>query len=241
VQHFSHPDAIKVLSIAKTLNISRTHITSMIGCCILPRLKVFIADHSKIANFANFRVLRNVSTFSMKETPVSKTPTYRLSLLLAVGTKSIVSIDGGQISRTLISKHRNYPPECHNLANRGWLAGNRPPSQEEFRSLCAQYAIRVPVMPSDSEGLVSFVRTDNGGGGFDGLLAHLRSEHDSIRRRGQAQFGIIGEAADSNNLIADIAYIMRRHGIEGEMETSDGIFKIVERLCRNTRRSKPPL
>jgi hypothetical protein len=238
VRHFSHPDAVKALSIAKTLDISRTKVMSMVGCCALPRLTVFIADRTKIAHFANFRVLRSVITFSLRGTPVSKTPTYRLSLLLAVGTKSIISIDGSQISRNLISQLRNYPPECRGLANRGWLAAEQPPSPEELRSLCAEYVINEPVLRSDPEELVSFVRDADGGG-----FGRLREEHKGVLRRGQAQFGLVGDAADGNSerLIADIAEVLSRHGIDGEIETADAVFNTVERLCRETHRSKTPM
>jgi hypothetical protein len=237
LQYFSHPDAIKVLSITKTLDVSRTHLTSMIGCCHFPRLTAFIADRSKIANFANFRVLGTVSTFSMKETPVSKGPTYRLSLLLAVGTKSVTSIDGIQISPNLQSKLRRYPDTCRQLVNLGWLASSKPPSREEIESLCAEYSIEVPMLHSDSEELISYVQSDAGSDTFEDLIGRLKSEDEDVRRRGKAQFGLVDEqtATDysAGELFADIADIMRSRGIDGELKTDDDLFNAVERLCRD--------
>jgi hypothetical protein len=200
-----------------------------------------MADRSHIAHFANFRVLRSVSIFSMKETPVSKAPTYRLSLLLAVGTRSIISLDGSQISPNLKSQLRNYPDICRKLVNVGWLAGGKPPSDEEIRSLCAEYSIAPPIIRSDSDELTSFVQGDAADDGFEGVIGRLRSQHDDVRRRGKAQFGLVGDADDysADRLFADITDVMRSHGIDAEIETDDGLCEAVERLCRDRRRPKP--
>jgi hypothetical protein len=245
LHYFSHPQVVGALYLVKLLDISRTPLTTLAGCPDFPRLTVFIADHSQLANFASFRALRNVTSFSLKDTPVSKGPTYKLSLLLVVGTESMRSIDGGQICSALKANYERFPPICQELANAGWIASTRPPSSAEIRSLCSQYSIDEPLFQVASEDgdLVSFTRDDSTSDttlDFDGLLKKLRGEHKEVWRKGQAQFGIVEEGTaevdESGKLASDIAEVMRRHGIDGDLYTDDGLLETVEGLFSRSPR-----
>jgi hypothetical protein len=246
LQYFSHPQVLRALCVVKVLDISRTTLKTLAGCPDFPRLNVFIADRSELSDFTNFRALRTVASFSMRATPVSRLPTYRLSLLMAVGTRSIRSIDGGQISSALKASYEHFPPICHELVNAGWIASTRPPASAKIRSLCSQYSIDEPLFASNSDegDLVSFNRdtsTSDAALDFDSLLKKLRAEHQEVWRKGQAQFGIVDEARadthESAELAGRIAEVMRRHGIEGDICTDDGLFETVEGLFNRSAAS----
>jgi hypothetical protein len=242
LSYFSHPQVLRTLFLAKVFDISRTTLTTLAGLPYFPRLTVFVADGSELATFANFRTLTTVTSFSLKDTPVSKLPNYRLSLLLVVGTKSVRSIDGRQISSALKANYERFPSVCREFANAGWVASAQPPTRAEIRSLCSQYSIEEPLFVPDSENddrLSSALQDSTGD--FDGLLNKLRAEHREVWRKGRAQFGLVNEGTTNTREFAEsIGEVLRRHGIDANVDTDDQILETVESLFSQWASHQPP-
>jgi hypothetical protein len=242
--YLSLPAISKVLTIVRELDISHLQISTLANFPQLPHLCTFIADHSGISDFTNFKCTQSTKTFSLKNTPVSKLSTYRISLLLAVGLDSVASIDGTQISPKLRAKVTSYPKECSELVNRGWIAGPHPPTRAEIAELCHQYSLDVgrDFDDDDEEELVSPLEstrrnTDLESLDFELLLATLIGEHESVLRRGQGIFGIIDD--DSFEMNDRIISMIQSHGIPLVDRSDDGILSTVERMLARSAPTVP--
>ena len=66
----------------KTLDLSFTSIKSLEGLPPQPKLEYLILDGSTIECFKNGFSISNISKISIRNTPVSKIPNYKISLLL---------------------------------------------------------------------------------------------------------------------------------------------------------------
>jgi hypothetical protein len=194
----SYPESASVLTICRRLDLSRTLLSSLDGLPFLPRLLSFTADHSQLSSFKNFRALRRATSISLKNTPVSRTPTYRLSLLLAVGSQSLASIDGTQISPRLKSRAETFHAICSDLVNAGWIATSHPPNVTDIQQLCEQYEI--PTISEEQpqgeeeeeEGQPSSEQLP-----FDDLLAQLQGEHEQLFSKWLQCFEKAAEDTDS--------------------------------------------
>jgi hypothetical protein len=182
----SRPDAASVRTICRRLDLSRTTFSSLSGLPYLPRLLTFCGDRSQIASFANFRALRNATSISLKDTPLSQNETYRLSILLAVGTASLTSIDGTQVSPRLKSRAEAFPPVCADLVNAGWVAAPQVPTHDELLELCRQFRLATPAEEVSEAPIpvVPQVRLPS----FEDLLAQLKGEHEGVIVRGAELF-----------------------------------------------------
>ena len=87
----------------KQLDLSFTPISTIEGLTFQPKLDTLIADSSELSNFKNFRAVQKVSSVSVKNTPVSHFPTFKLSLLIVIGP-SLRVINGQYINQKLREK-----------------------------------------------------------------------------------------------------------------------------------------
>jgi hypothetical protein len=231
----SHPRITALLSLVKVLDISHTPITSIAGLPVLPKLNVFVADRTKLDTFANFKAIRSVTTISLKKTPASKLPTFRLSILIAFGPANrLASIDGGQVTQSLRNQALAYPPGCTDLINCGWIPSLRPPPSLELHSLCEQYGLPEPSAISDEEDMSDSVSESRVPSDFDGLLAMLRDQHREVWRKGKAQFGMLNN--DDENINDDVLALLQRHEIADRTVQDLDVVAAVETLCSDLDR-----
>jgi hypothetical protein len=210
ISSLSRPEVLGVLSITRHLDISGTHVTSLAGAPWFPHLKTFIADHTGITTFQNFQTVRTATTFSLRATPVSKLPTYKLSLLLAVGTSAVASIDGIKVPDKLRQRAAAFPAICSALVNRGWIATQEPPGDADIGRFCLAYNLRLPeAAPAVAErAAVVLENEEEQRGGqddlpFEELLAKLKEEHEEVIRNGQAQFEVDEDEAPSEKAVEE--------------------------------------
>lgn len=247
---FSYPEFSKPLSIVKLLDLSRTNITSLEGIAKpFQKLATFIADKTQISDFKNFKVLSNVRSFSVKQTPVSKVPHYKLSLLLCVGQKNVItSIDGQAISKKLKSMASEYPqPLSSELVNRGWLAEYPAPSEEKFRELRITYnvedseiGINQPEKQSTTnlpENIDDGEEEDIDNIDFEVLIKSLHQKHEDMLMKGQAMFGLITE--DKNAYLSgQISSIFKSHGLKIDSNSDQNILDSINVLCQTVAKNR---
>jgi hypothetical protein len=235
--YLSQPEIARVLAITRHLDLSRTQVTSLQDFPAFPRVNTFVADHSGLADFKNFSILKTATTFSLRDTPVSKLPTYRLSLLLAVGVDSIASIDGVQISAKLKERVSSYPKICSDFVNRGWIADAKVPDRARMRDLVRQFSVDSDEdFEDDDEAVPSLkAKTDEAdleSLDFESLLARMMAEHEDVLSRGQGIFGIIDD--EGLDLSDRLVSMIHSHGIPLPDNSDDAIVATVERLVSET-------
>jgi hypothetical protein len=230
----SMPHVISVVRFVRVLDISRTPVTSLLGCPPFPRLTVFIGDRSGISDFANFRALKTATTISLKDTPVARLQTYRLSLLLALGPDdNLVSINGSQISSELRARVKAFPQFCNDLVNRGWIATPKPPAGQESVQLCQRYDVEPPFVDSDTDDDDSFehVPEEPTPTCFEDMLFLLQERHREMQRKGKAQFGLLDNDEEM------VGILRRDHLLDGKSPDIN-TFTIVKRLCAEFSRNR---
>lgn len=247
----SYPEFSKPLSIIKMLDISRTNVSSLEGITKpFPKLATFIADRTQISDFKNLKVLSNVRSFSFKQTPVSKIPHYKLSILLCVGSKNeITSIDGQTISKKLKSMASEYPqPVSSELVNNGWLAEYPVPSEEKFRELCIKFNIEdssdfnadppeKQAMTNLPENIDDNEEEDIDNIDFEDLIKNLHQKHEDMLMKGQAMFGLITE--DKNAYLSgQISSIFKSHGLKIDSNSEKNILDSVNMLCQTVAKNR---
>lgn len=197
---FSRPELAKPLSIMKYLDISKTPLESIDGLSPHKKLKYFIANQSHISSLRNFKVLRSVDVISLIDTPVSKHPNYKLSLLLVIG-EHLNLIDGKLIPRSIREKVKMYSPIAADLINAGWMAEYPCPPIEVLNQLCAHYGIQFVPKPTNPIDLQIPTKIDKNfyTGDFEETLQKLKSNHEEILKQGQALFGLIDENDDDDD------------------------------------------
>ena len=196
---FSRPELSKPLSIMKYLDISKTPLESVDGLTYHKKLKYFIANQSHISSLKNFKVLRSCDVISLIDTPVSKHPNYKLSLLLVIGDH-LNLIDGKLVSQSIKAKARSYSPIASDLINAGWMAEYPCPSVEILNQLCIQYGIQCVPKPTNPIDLKIPTKVEKNlyTGDFEETLQKLKSNHEEILKQGQALFGLIDENDDDD-------------------------------------------
>jgi hypothetical protein len=226
----AHPSLSSLIRVVKVLDISRTPVTSLAGCPIFPRLTVFVGDRSKLENFANFRALRSALTISLKETPISKLPTYRLSVLIGLGADSqLTSLDGSQISGALRTHASSFSQTGTELVNRGWIATTRLPEFPALQTLCEQFGVETPSVVSDSEHFSSEASEARDPSDFKELVSRLREEHREVWRKGKAQFGMLND--DDENLTDDVVALLQKYQLTEQGSSDLDVFAVVQSLC----------
>jgi hypothetical protein len=132
--------AIKSRASLKELNLSKTKLTSIEGLAAQRNISAFIADDSALESFANFSAISNASTYSLKNTPLSEDPLFRLSIALLSAAPSVV-VNGSLISEAERKKAALYPPFTVELLNAGWKLVWPCPAPKEMCELCRQHNV----------------------------------------------------------------------------------------------------
>ncbi|OHT16372.1 hypothetical protein TRFO_13215 [Tritrichomonas foetus] len=128
----------------KTLDLSFSSITSLEGLAVQPKIENLILDGSMIGSFKNASSISNITKISLQNTPVSKIPNYKISLLLVCG-KNLTIIDGRVIPNRIRQKAETYPPVAARLVDCGWIAEYPCPSEEDLKDLCISYGIKYDI------------------------------------------------------------------------------------------------
>ena len=116
-ENISSLSVIPSTPLLKTLNLSYVRIENLVGLKRLSNIHHFIADGSMIQNLAGFRAIRSVSSVSLRNTPVSKTDGFLLSLLIVC--PGIKSLNGRIISHNMLNKASKFDGICSQLVNHG--------------------------------------------------------------------------------------------------------------------------
>ncbi|OHT13788.1 hypothetical protein TRFO_16012 [Tritrichomonas foetus] len=245
----SSPEYISSLTVMKTLDITRTNVKSLEDLQKpFPKLATFIADKTGISDLKNFRMLSNVRAFSLKQTPVSKIPHYKLSLLLCMGSENkISSIDGQVVTKKLKAMAEEYPqPIASDLVNNGWMAEYPCPDETTLFSLCEKFNVMhdtgiynmpspkndVSNIPDDDDDFDNIDEMD-----FEDLISQLHQKHEEMLLKGQAIFGLISE--DTNAYLSGkISSIFRSHGLPIEANSDQNILDAVNILCQTVAKSR---
>jgi hypothetical protein len=234
----AHPSLASLIRVVKVLDISRTPVTSLTGCPIFPRLAVFVGARSKLENFANFRALKSASTISLKETPLSKLPAYRVSVLIGLGADSpLTSLDGSQVSPALRAHPATFSQTDTELVNRGWLPRPRVPEFAALQTLCEEFGVPPPSLVSD-DGPFSMEESESRDpDDFNALLIRLREEHREVWRKGKAQFGLLAD--DDENLSDEVIALLQKYQLTEQGASDVDVFAVVQSLCAEVQGPPP--
>ncbi|KAH0794583.1 hypothetical protein GPJ56_001608 [Histomonas meleagridis] len=194
----------------------------------------FIADNTLISDFKNFHAISSVSKISLKGTPISTNPSYKLSLYLVSG-QSLKVIDGKKIPSSIIKKASTYPPIVSNLINAGWFAEYPCPTFEKLYELCNEYNINQKLMTGEKFAYDNSIGIDEEvyTGDFEETIALLRLKHEEMLRKGQSLFGI----TDVENQEADVKdQIVNIFGINGMdrvvLRNEENLIDLIQELCK---------
>lgn len=124
----------------KQLDLSFTPIQTIEGLQLQPKLDTLIADSSELVNFKNFRAVQKISSISIKNTPASHLPNFKLSLLIVIGP-SLRVINGQYISSKLREKASQFPPIASDLINCGWMAEYPCPDESDLEKISQSYGL----------------------------------------------------------------------------------------------------
>lgn len=225
----SSPEFSRYLKSIKHLDVRGTPISSLEGLPTLPHLQSFIADGSYISSLKGFTAISSASKISLKNTPVSKEPTYKLSLVIIFGD-NLSSIDNTIIPKTLKKKAKDYPPLAITLEDKGWMAEVPAPDTERIYELCERYDVvvdksvqEIPIVEEEEE-IDEFED-------FEAVVQKFRDEQDAMFARAEQLFGITGEVNFEAELAERVAILFGDHGIAIDATNEDIIVKAIEDLC----------
>ena len=225
----------------KTLDLTGTPIQSIENLPYLPRITSFIADYSDLKSCINFSSISTATSISVKKTPLSQLPHYKLAILLAVGP-NIVKIDGKMISPVLLNRYKTYPPYVHDLVNKGWVVEYPCPDVQQLQSLCKQYKVEIPVYEENTDFSLEEeppVEEEAPAVDFDTLAQKLWNQHEDMLQKKQAMFGIINDdasevAQDESNFGDRVVALFKSHGFEINKSDNKAILKAIDNLCKRT-------
>lgn len=256
---FSKDEFYADLKLAKLFNFSRTPIKNFIGIPKLNKLKTLIADNSQVENLSNIHSMPNLTSISLKNTPVSRDPHFFLSVYIGTFRK-ISQINGKLIPENVKKTAAMYPDIASYLVNVGWMVTKPVPTEEEFDALCKKYGINpytfVPQAdhdvyysnsadPQRSSGMydpnrdISFEFNlhqnlelpDN----FEDKIIKLRGLHDHMLLKSQALFGIVHqESFNYNQSFSDrISKVLKFYGFDINDRDNAEISSLVNEIVKS--------
>jgi hypothetical protein len=134
----------------KHLDLSFTRMQTLAGLPLQPRLESIVLDSSDLQNFKNFRAIQAVASISLKNTPVSHLPNFKLSLLLVLGS-SLRVINGQQVNAQLRQKAAAYPAIAADLVNCGWVAESPSHLEANMEALCRRFGLGEAIGAEEEE------------------------------------------------------------------------------------------
>ena len=233
ISFFQNPKYKKQLYLVKYLDASGTPLQSLDGFIKLRNLKTFIADGTSISNFKNFQAISSVSKISLKGTPISSEPTYKLSLYLVTG-QSLKVIDGKTIPASIIKKASTYPPIAASLVNAGWIAEYPCPSSERLYELCNEHGVNQSLMTGEQFAFENSIGLDEEvyTGDFEETIALLRVKHEEMLRKGQSLFGLTDVENQEADVKDQITNILGINGMKYAFEGEENLIDLIQNLCK---------
>ena len=231
----------------KTLDLTGTPIQSLENLPHLPRITNLIADYSGLKSCINFSSISTITSISVKKTPLSQLPHYKLAILLAAGP-NIVKIDGKMISQLLLNRYKTYPPYVHDLVNKGWVVEYPCPDTTQLQELCKQYEVEIPIEDAPTEVIldeeISVAEEENTYVYFDALAQKFWYQLEEMLQRKQAMFGIIDDTAsdlaqDESDFGDRVVTLFRSHGIEISQSDNNSILEAIDELCKRNESKVP--
>jgi hypothetical protein len=232
---FSHPGFRAYCHIVKTLDLTGSDISSLAGLPVLPRLTSLILNQSGLATLTNIMSLPKLRMISLKKTPFSEIPHYKISLLIGVGAE-IVKINDQAITDVLRSRVQQYPSCAQGLVNAGWIAEYPRPSSAQFTALCAEY----DVPDSNSVGSsgcdeIDTERDVQMPNDFNALAEQLLNDHEHLLHKKQALFGIVEEMGSEDEAMDEcrvrVGELFRERGIAVDVNDDDAVLQMIDDLC----------
>jgi hypothetical protein len=123
----------------KSLNVERNQIVDFIGFTPSPHLEVLNISNNPVSSLRGIPPLPKLASIHMIGTPYSRTPFYRVSLVMLFG-KSLRTIDGEKISGSERQVSVSYPPGCDALVRAGWIVTYPPPAPRDLGKITASLA-----------------------------------------------------------------------------------------------------
>ena len=266
---FQLKDVMYYNNFIKTLDLTGTPIKSLEKLPNLPRLTNLILDYSEISNCINFAAVSTITSISLKKTPLSALPHYKLCILLSAGP-NIVKIDGKMITQILINRYNSYPACAHDLVNNGWMVEYPCPGNDRLAQLCEEYDVVMSPEEDNTEigieedEFESDVQADNDENkninnsdtqnmkesqaahesDFDALAQKLWNQHELMLQKKQALFGIIeeelGEIIQDESDFGDrVATLFKGHGIILDPTNENSILEAIDALCKRNEHKVP--
>jgi hypothetical protein len=140
---FERHDVLARLGSQRTLKILKLNKSPLISLHTLPPqplLRELYADGSQLETLTGINKLNRLAVLSLKDTPVSANPNFRLSAIICVGTR-LESINGEKVTNYERRRAQAYPPVARLLVNEGWVVQFPPPSVADFRYLANSFGI----------------------------------------------------------------------------------------------------
>lgn len=229
----------------KKLDLSFTHLTSLVGLAYQPKLDSLILDSSDLINFKNFRAVQKISSISLRNTPAAATPNFKLSLLLVIGP-SLRVINGQRVSDRLREKAKQYPEIASDLVNCGWMAQYPCPDDLEMEDISQGYGLSESCF-DDSDTEVS-LRSEPREATIEALVNFAEQEHRRMVEKTEQDLDRIEEGDDgismpdsiSSNevkLIDKLEQLLLRHGFEiGQENRGEAILDLISSMLEDGAR-----
>lgn len=229
---FSLSEFKKSVNLIKTINLSRTDFSSAENIPLLPNVTTLIADNTNISNFKNFLNFPSLTKISIKNTPVSKEKTQKLSLYLLFGD-ALSSVSGTLIPQSVVDKASQYPPYARDLVNAGWIAVYPPPSEREFERICKEYGINQPNNEKENEEIEEEEEEDFTDGDYCYLVQTLRNQQEKMLAEAAEFFGINeNEEEETDEQFAfKVAAVFLEYGIDMGLPTNENILNALRNAC----------
>ncbi|EAY11284.1 hypothetical protein TVAG_061880 [Trichomonas vaginalis G3] len=229
---FTLPEFKKSSNLIKTFNLSRTDFKSAENMPLLPNVTTFIADNTEIANFKNFLNMPSLTKISIKNTPVSKEKTLKLTLYLLFG-EALSSVSGTLIPQSVIERAEQYPPFTRDLINAGWIATYPPPSDEEFEQICKDYNVEYKnEQNSDENNSENDEEEEFSDENYCFLIQSLRDRQEKMLADAAEYFGVEEEEEENEEQFAfKVANVFSEFGIDIGLPTNENILSALRNAC----------
>ena len=130
----------------KVLDLSFCRISSLEGLKKLQSVDTVILNYTWISSFKNFSAISHASSISLRNSPVEKTPNWKLSLYMVIGPNLRI-IDNRGVSDAIKTKSMMFPPHTKDLINKGWIASFPCPVGEEMTEICREFDVEQKEAP----------------------------------------------------------------------------------------------
>jgi hypothetical protein len=229
-----------------------------------PQLETFTADSSQISTFKNFMSIGSVRKLSLRNTPVSREPSFALSALIIC--PNLVTLNGQVVSSLVKRRAANYPSLGRVLVNAGWLAQFPYPSEDRLYELAAKFGVAsatTSVREEEEDDI------DHDFDRFDEVLGNLWRRHDRLVGRALRRCGFPtsevseeeekggreeedddttgrGSGSDAladsgQDLLRRIAGILKDHDLPvDEADLSESVLDAVDKLCADSNEALDP-